>query len=291
MSTKAKDTKGPSPLEMAMRIRVGEADEDVFDRSRRIGWLDLDTVSSAKVLMIGAGALGNEVAKNLLLSGIGKVTIVDMDHVIGSNLNRCIFFSEDDARQKRKKAVVIADGMKRMSSSARPRAIVGRIQDQPARIFSDHDIVLGCLDNIEARIHSNSHSYTAGKVYIDGGMEGMIGKVMVARPPKGACLQCGMNRTHAKIASTRFSCTGRGVVFHEPRLAAEITTTSIVAAVMVRETLKVQSGQPEMVLNNAFYYDGQRNVSEEMEIPLDPGCTVHLGDRRATGKGKRYKVT
>ena len=273
---------------MARRLGVGATDEDMFDRSRRIGWLDLASISGAKVLIIGAGALGNEVAKDLVLSGFRKVTIVDMDHVVGSNLNRCLFFSREDARQGRKKAEVVAEGMRVLSADVRPRPISGRIQDQPGRLFSDHDIVLGCLDNIEARIHANAHSYSTGKVYIDGGMEGMIGRVMVARPPKGACLQCGMNRTHAKIASMRFSCTGRDVVFHEPKLAAEITTTSIVSAVMVREALKAVSGHPEMLLNNAFYYDGQRNLSEEMEIPLDPECPVHPKSRGATGKRKRF---
>jgi molybdopterin/thiamine biosynthesis adenylyltransferase len=274
---------------MDRRIGVGATDEDIFDRSKRIGWLDVASISGAKVLMIGAGAIGNEVAKDLVLSGFRRVTIVDMDHVVGSNLNRCLFFSSEDARQKRPKAEVVAEGMSRLSANVIARPVAGRIQDQPGNLFRDHDIVLGCLDNIEARIHVNAHSYSAGRVYIDGGMDGMVGKVMVSRPPKGACLQCGMNRTHAKIASMRFSCTGRDVVFHEPKLAAEITTTSIVSAVMVREVLKVVSGHPEMLLNNAFYYDGQRNFSEEMEIPLDPDCPVHLVGRGATGKRKRFK--
>jgi hypothetical protein len=85
-----------------------------------------------------------------------------------------------------------------------------------------------------------------------------------------------MNRSHAKIAGLRFSCTGKGVVFHEPKVAAEITTTSIVSAVMVREALKAVSGHNELLLNNAFYYDGRRNVSEELEVPLDPSCPVHM---------------
>jgi len=276
---------------MARRLGVGATDEDMFDRSRRIGWLDLASISRAKVLMIGAGALGNEVAKDLVLSGFTEVTIVDMDHVVGSNLNRCLFFSREDARQGRKKAEVVAEGMRKLSANVKVCSIAGKIQDQPGRLFGDHNIVLGCLDNIEARIHANAHSYSAGRVYIDGGMEGFLGKVMVARPPKGACLQCGMNRTHAKVASLRFSCTGRDVVFHEPKLAAEITTTSIISAVMVRESLKAVSRHPEMLLNNAFYYDGRRNLSEEMEIPLDSECPVHLCGRRATGKRKRFKST
>jgi molybdopterin/thiamine biosynthesis adenylyltransferase len=195
-----------------------------------------------------------------------------------------MFFRREDARMKRDKVEVLAAGIRGLSVGAKPRPIVGRIQDQQTSLFSSHDVVLGCLDNIEARIHANAHSYAAGKVYIDGGTDGMLGRVFVAKPPAGACLLCGMNRSHAKIASTRFSCTGKGVVFHERKLAAEITTTSVVSAVMVRETLKAVSGRTDMLLDNAFYYDGQKNVAEELEISADPQCPVHPKVRRATGR-------
>ena len=257
------------------RIRPGEMDDDRLDRSKRIEWLDLERISRARVLMVGAGALGNEVAKDLVLSGATHLTIVDMDHVVGSNLNRCLFFSKNDAREKTPKARAVARGVRLLNDECQADAIVERIENISETTFDDHDIVFGCLDNVSARIHANSHAYSAGKNYIDGGMDGFIGKVMVARPPDGACLQCGMNRSHARVAELRFSCTGKDVVFHEPRVPAEITTTSVISAVMVREALKILSRRSDLCLSNAFYYDGRRNVSEETEIPMDPECPVH----------------
>jgi molybdopterin/thiamine biosynthesis adenylyltransferase len=258
-------------------LRVGSIDDDLLDRSRRVGWLDLGSIARSRVLMVGAGALGNEVAKNLALSGFKDITIVDMDHVVGSNLNRCLFFSREDVGSRTSKVDAIARGILGVSPDAKPVPIRERIEDLPVTVFKEHDLVFGCLDNIQARIHVNAHSYHAGKAFIDGGMEGFVGKVMVARPPDGACIQCGMNRSHAKVAEMRFSCTGKDVVFHEPRLAAEITTTSVVSAIMVREALKVVSGMTDMLISNVFYYDGQRNRSEELEIPLNPNCPVHQG--------------
>lgn len=255
-------------------LRPGEADEDRFERSRRIGWLKLDSVFKARAMVVGAGALGNEVAKNLLLSGFRRITIVDMDHVVGSNLNRCLFFTKKDVVARGMKAEVVARGLSAMSDDVDPVPIVGRVEDVPDSTLKRQSVILGCLDNIQSRMNVNSRAYSLGLTYIDGGMIGFVGKVMIARPP-GACLQCGMNRSHAKVAGLRFSCTGKNVVFHEPRLAAEITTTSIVSAVMVREALKMVSGRTDLILANAFFYDGQRNVSEEMEVPLDPGCPVH----------------
>jgi molybdopterin/thiamine biosynthesis adenylyltransferase len=260
---------------MEERLVPGAADQDIFDRSRRVGWLDLEAVSRARVLVAGAGAIGNEVGKCLALSGFTRASVVDMDHVVGSNLNRCLFFTEADAAARRMKAEVVARGMERLSPIMRARAVVSRIEDLPADFYEGFDVVLGCLDNISARLHLNSHAFRAGKAYIDGGMDGFIGKVMVCIPPDGPCVQCGMNRTHSKVASLRFSCTGEGVVFHEPRLAAEITTTSLISAVMVRECLKVACGRTDSVLRNSFFYDGLRNVSDEIEISRDPRCPNH----------------
>lgn len=250
-------------------------EDDRYDRSRRTGWLDIDAISRSKVLMVGAGALGNEVAKDLLLSGFEDITVVDMDHVVGSNLNRCLFFTEGDAADRRPKAEVLSERVSAMRDTVRCRAVVARIEESPSEVFSRADVVLGCLDNIPARMYVNSLAYDSGRPLIDGGMDGFTGRVMVVRPPEGACLQCGMNRSHARVANLRFSCTGRDAVFHNPPLAAEITTTSVLAAVMVRESLKQVCGKCDSAVNNVFYYDGTRNVSEEIEIPLNPECPVH----------------
>ncbi|MGB2582101.1 MAG: ThiF family adenylyltransferase, partial [Thermoplasmata archaeon] len=256
-------------------IRPGTMDEDRFDRSRRIEWLDVDAVFRTRVLMVGAGALGNEVVKNLALSGFRKVTIVDMDRVVGSNLNRCLFFNMDDSEGRRFKAEALARGMELIGEGLEAEVVTEPVERAPPDIFTRHDIILGCLDRIVARMHVNSHSYHANRPYIDGGMDGFSGKVAIVRPPEGPCLQCGMNSSHARVAGIRFSCTGADVVFHEPRLAAEITTTSVISAVMVREALKFASGREDLLLSNAFYYDGRRNVSEELEISFDPSCPVH----------------
>jgi len=93
-------------------IRADRLKEDKFERSKRIKWLDLDSIKKAKTLVVGAGAIGNEVCKNLLLSGFENITIVDMDHVERSNLNRCLFFSDLDADKKRLKAEVLAEKLK-----------------------------------------------------------------------------------------------------------------------------------------------------------------------------------
>ncbi len=256
-------------------LRADYLDLDRLERSRRVGWIDIDAVIKARCLVIGAGALGNEVVKNLTLSGVNRVTIVDMDAVVISNLNRCVLFRAEDALGGRNKAEAISHRAKELNETVALEAVMGRVQDLPSERFKEQDLIFGCLDNVAARLHANSHSYFHRVPYIDGATMGTSGKVQVVIPPSTPCLQCAMNRTHYKLMEKRFSCTGADVTFFEPKMAAEITTTSVVAAVQVREGLKILSGRADKCVKNVWYYDGLANRSDVLEVDLDPECVVH----------------
>ncbi len=256
-------------------IVLGEQDTDRFDRAKRIGWLDMDAVASAKVLMVGAGAIGNEVGKNLVLSGFRNITVVDMDRVVDSNLARCLFFSEKDSREWGLKAEIVANGMMALDSEVRATAVSQKIQDLGEDFFSDFDVVLGCLDNVLARLYLNSQSCYRKIPYIDGAMDGFRGKVQVVLPPETPCLECGMNRTHGRIVEKRFSCTGNDISLFVPKIGADITTTSIIGAIQVREALKIVSSKREDCVRNVAYYDGIKNSLDVLEMDKNPECPNH----------------
>ncbi|MGC9554623.1 MAG: ThiF family adenylyltransferase, partial [Thermoplasmatota archaeon] len=227
------------------------------------------------VLVVGAGALGNEVCKNLVLSGFRHLTLVDPDHVVPANRNRCLFFSPEDARTRRKKAPAVAEKLAALDPEAEVETRVQRIQDCQEGLIPRHHLVLGCLDNIQARLHVNAHAYHHRVPYIDGGTRGTRGKVQVVIPPQTSCLECGMNATHRRAGSLRYSCTGRETAFFSPKLAADITITSIIAAIQVQEALKVVHGRRRHLLRHLLYYHGDRNRARVMEVPVNPHCPHH----------------
>jgi molybdopterin/thiamine biosynthesis adenylyltransferase len=263
---------------MAEILRI-DRQEDRWERSRRVSWLDMDAVRSARVLVIGAGALGNEVVKDLVLSGVREITIVDMDRVARSNLNRCLFFREADALSEIGKSEALAAAAMDLDPQLQVRALTMRVEELEESEFKNHQIAFGCLDNIAARLHLNSHAYFQGTPLIDGGTLGTTGKVQVVVPPSTPCLQCAMNRTHLQVLEKRFSCTGQETIFYEPKLAAEITTTSIIAAIQVREGLKLLSKQADRCLKHLLYYNGLTNDLRELEVAMDPDCPVHARER------------
>src|SRR6516225_7212376 len=76
-------------------------DQDRYSRLRLISWWRQERLRDARVLVVGAGALGNEVLKNLALVGLGTIYVIDLDEVERSNLSRSVLFrSEDGGRAK-----------------------------------------------------------------------------------------------------------------------------------------------------------------------------------------------
>src|ERR1041384_7200576 len=79
----------------AMKLTLPEQ-EDRFARFRQIEGWDQKKLSRARVLVIGAGALGNEIVKNLALLGVGNILVADMDCVENSNLSRSVLYRSAD---------------------------------------------------------------------------------------------------------------------------------------------------------------------------------------------------
>lgn len=269
-------TKKAEKKDEVIVLRADRLNEDRWERTKRIEFLDIDKIQNAKILMVGVGAIGNEVAKNLILEGFRNISIIDMDYIVRSNLNRCLFFTDLDADKKRLKAEVVAEKMMQMDPDIKVDFYTKKIEEMPEDFIPSHNVVLGCLDNVGARLHLNAHSYYNKIPYVDAATLGLVGKVQVVVPPETSCLECGMNKTHMKILEKRFSCTGTDITFFEQKMAAEITTTAIVAAIQVRETAKLVSGHSDKTIRNMFYYDGKRNVADELEIDINPDCPHHI---------------
>lgn len=270
MTTTWADGDGPPA-----RLDASQLDESRFDRAARLGWFDLARMRRSRALVVGCGALGNEVVKNLALAGVGHLDLVDMDHVVPSNLPRCALFTADDARERRGKAETLAAAARRLDPACRAEAHARRVEDVPEELFAAADVILGCLDNIGARVFVNARAALVARPLIDGGTRGTIGKVQAFLPGRTACLECGMNRTHMDVVAQRASCTGKDAHVFEPKLAADLPTTAIVAAVQAREAIKIVHGQWDRSLTGVFYYDGLANVSEVLELPLNPACPRH----------------
>src|SRR5580698_5481111 len=135
------------------RIEI-EAGEGRYHRQSLITWWDQSRLQDARVLVVGAGALGNEIVKNLVLVGVGTIVVVDMDTIENSNLSRCVFFRPED--EGRPKAKTLAERASELNPDVEIIPVVGDVRLAIGLAsFAEVDVVIGGLDNREARLFVN----------------------------------------------------------------------------------------------------------------------------------------
>ncbi len=205
----------------------------------QLSWFRTEKVRNARVLVAGAGALGNEVLKNLVLFGVGHIVVVDFDRIEYANLTRSILFREQDASRGLYKAQVAAARLKEINPSTRVTPVCGHLYtDVGLGLFRRMDVVIGCLDNLQARIQLNRLCFRAGKTWIDGGIFDLEGQVsMFSR--ENSCYECTLTKTEKEGLDARMSCSD---ILHIHQSAGRIPTTpvsaSIIGAIQVQEALK-----------------------------------------------------
>lgn len=269
-----------------------EDNQRFFDRQQRIAWWDQEKLFEARVLVVGAGALGNEVLKNLALLGVGHLLIIDFDTIEDSNLSRTVLFRAGDAVDGASKALIAAERVRTLNPN--PQAVVQAIHgnvvwELGTGVYRHADLVIGCLDNLEARIAVNLGCWRVGKPWINGGMWELSGSVTVYdASPEKACYECSLTPDHYRQAKIRYSCTNETVKTriregHEPTTQ---TTSAVVAALQSQEAVKLLHSLDsfpgrQLVFNGLphFYTNNDYTPMRMVELTHNPDCLCHGEDR------------
>lgn len=264
---------------MDNEIEFGSSDfeEDRYSRLRLIPWWDQERLSSACIMVVGAGAIGNELIKNLALLGVGKILIFDMDSIENTNLTRSVLYRRSNVG--RFKAEVAAERAMEMNPDVKAKAFVSNIiNDVGLGVFRRMNVVLGGLDNREARLAINQSCYKVGRPWIDGAIEVLNGFARVFVPGHGACYECTMTETDWKLINKRKSCA---LLTHEQMAEGKIPTTptssSIIAGIQVQEMLKLlhhDRGLP-VLAGRGYVFNGLTHDSYVVEYQEKPDCMSH----------------
>ena len=205
-----------------------------------LSWFKKERVKNARVLVAGAGALGNEVVKNLALFGVGQICVVDFDQIEISNLTRSVLFREDDAYNHSFKADIVAKRAMEINPQIKVTPIVGNLFSEVGfGLYKSVDVIIGCLDSRIARYLLNRLALRAGKTWIDGSIENMTGVVRVYTPGV-SCYECGLSREEFNNIMLRTGCAD---VVRTQGNAGRVATTpisaSIIGAMQVQEAMKI----------------------------------------------------
>ncbi|KZP02367.1 hypothetical protein FIBSPDRAFT_970087, partial [Athelia psychrophila] len=142
------------------------------------------------VLLVGAGGIGCELLKNIVLTGFGHITILDLDTIDLSNLNRQFLFKKKDVKQS--KALIAAQTASPFNPNVRLHPIHGNIKEPQFDIewFEGFDIVLNAPDSLEARRHDNKMCMAAKVPLVESGTAGYFGQVQPLPKDRTECFDC-----------------------------------------------------------------------------------------------------
>ncbi|XP_011198105.2 SUMO-activating enzyme subunit 2 [Bactrocera dorsalis] len=149
-----------------------------------------ENVQKSKILVVGAGGIGCEILKNLVLSGFPDIEIIDLDTIDLSNLNRQFLFHREHVGKS--KAQVARESALQFNPDVNIKAYHDSIlsTDYGVSFFKKFDIVLNALDNRAARNHVNRMCLHAEVPLIESGTAGYNGQVELIKKGLTQCYEC-----------------------------------------------------------------------------------------------------
>jgi adenylyltransferase/sulfurtransferase len=269
-------SNGPKRLPVAKEkpLHIPNLKKDRLGTFDFISWWEKEKVRNAKVMVVGAGALGNEVVKNLALMGIGNMFIVDFDKIEAANLSRSILFREKDSG--REKAKLAAARAKEINPDVNVQYLHGDVTtDIGLGVFRRMDVIIGCLDNREARLAVNRFAYWMNKPWVDGAIQELLGLVRVFVPGDGACFECTLTEQARRDLALRYSCP---LLARQNILLGKVPTTptiaSIIGAMQSQEALKLIHDMP-VEAGKVSHFNGYTNHLHTTAYLPDAECESH----------------
>ncbi|EGW30863.1 uncharacterized protein SPAPADRAFT_142051 [Spathaspora passalidarum NRRL Y-27907] len=172
-----------------------------------LGAENFSRIQSSKVLMVGAGGIGCELLKDLVLTGYGEIHIVDLDTITLSNLNRQFLFRQNDINKS--KSLTVSKAVQHFNYlNAHLVSHHGNIMDTnkfPITWWEQFEYVFNALDNLEARRYVNKMCLFLKKPLMESGTTGFKGQIQPIYPYYSECFDCSTKET----AKTYPVCTIR----------------------------------------------------------------------------------
>ena len=256
------------------------ADGDRYTRLRQLGW-DMDLLRRSIVLVVGAGALGNEIIKNLALAGLGNLLIIDPDTIETHNLTRSVLFRASNVGEK--KSAVAAAAATDIEPGMNARWFHSNVQETLGLgVIREVDVILGAVDNLQTRRDLNASCMRTGTPFIDGGLYFLDGDVRVFTDPFSVCFDCTLTEDEREDGRRRWSCLGLAPENGAPVGPTAPTIASMVGGLQAQLALKyLHRGRtapyPMRVPGGTrIRFNGIADEYERWALNRDPACPTHL---------------
>lgn len=222
-----------------------------------------ERIRSAKVAVVGCGAIGASTCTLLARAGVGVLRIIDRDYVEASNLQRQLLFDEEDARQSTPKAQAAARKISQINSAVAVEPNAKDLTPQSVSLLDGVDLILDCTDNFETRYVINDFAVKNRRPWIYAAAVGSYAVTMNILPGETACLACMFPELPRGTFAT---CDTAGILN---------SAAALVASVQVAEALKMLVRARTQVRRTMLSIDVWTNDRSEVSAAKPrEGCRV-----------------
>lgn len=249
-----------------------------FSRETLAGY-NRQLLQESCVLVVGAGALGQNVIQNLALSGIGEIRVIDKDEFEDHNRTRSPAYptAEEQVKWGMSKAKAVAHKLRPMMSATNPtlRYAHAWIQELGDLAFRDVDVVVSCVDNPRARAYLANQTRWFGIAFVEAGFEGPSISMSCFPPTttteeaeSAPCWCC----SHQELTGT-FSCREYARRAESEGIVPAIQNgAATLAGLQSEATIQILHQNPQFPYK-ALDLDVQTGRSRIVELGTDPKCT------------------
>ena len=213
-----------------------------------------ERLKKAHIFIAGAGGLGSPISIYLAVAGVGTITIVDMDVVDLTNLNRQILHFDRDVGKK--KTASAEEKLRELNPDITINAIDVKIEESNAiKLIGRADGIVDAMDNYPTRYLLNDVAIAKKIPLFHGGIRGFYGQATTIIPGITPCLKCIFPKAPPKEI---FPVVG--------------VTPGIIGTIQANEVIKYLLGSGELLTNRLFIWDGMQAHAEELCVERNPAC-------------------
>jgi molybdopterin-synthase adenylyltransferase len=215
-----------------------------------------ERLKKAHIVIAGAGGLGSPIAIYLAVAGVGTITIVDMDTVDQSNLNRQILHTDRDIGKK--KTVSAIEKLQQYNGDIAINAIDTTITAENVRdLVGRADGIVDAMDNYPVRYLLNRTALDLKIPFFHGAIRGFYGQATTILPGSTPCLECIFPKAPPKEV---FPVVG--------------VTPGVIGMVQATEVIKYLTKNGTLLAGRLFIWDGLAATAEEIAVAPNPACTA-----------------
>ena len=243
-------------------------DEQLLRYSRHLLLDDIDIAGQERllnshVLIIGAGGLGSACAPYLAAAGVGKITLVDHDHVELTNLQRQIMHQQESIGMSK-----VASGkrfLKSLNPTCQVEALEKRVDELLLKaLIGEVDVVVDCTDNFSTRHLINRVCVSCRKVLISGAALRFDGQVSVFdfRNPHSPCYACVFPPDPNYVET---NCASLGIF---------APLVGIIGTIAAAQALQVIIGFGEPLIGRLLIWNARTTQIDEIKLTRHHACPV-----------------